>query len=128
MRRTTHLDKAVLRLLLVTGFTILISYNVIAAEFPTPAKPNTAQQDNKEQQSDKKRISTDAVKMFLNQIEIYGQIAKPQTVFILPGSDPRVDGLRIQRPFFGHIFRSVEKSALKRTRLTKKLDKDYILW
>jgi len=85
-------------------------------------------QDDKNQKSDENKVSDKDIKLFLNQIEIYGQIAKPQTVFIIPGTDPRVDGLRIDRHFFSHIFRPVEKSTLRRVRIKQGKDKDHILW
>lgn len=102
-----------------------------SAEKPLPNHPKSLplpqQQDSK--QSDQPKISDDAVKMFLKEIEIYGQIAKPQAVFIIPGTDPRVDGLRIERHFFSHIFRPVERSALHRIRNQQEKDKkDHILW
>lgn len=85
-------------------------------------------QDNNSKKSDDQTISDDDVKLWLKQIEIYGQIAKPQTVFIIPGTDPRVDGLRIDRHFFSHIFRPVEKSTLRRIRIQQGKDKDHVLW
>ncbi|MDZ7341361.1 MAG: hypothetical protein ONB27_08385 [candidate division KSB1 bacterium] len=106
-------------------------FYALSAEKPLPNHPKTLplpqQQDSK--QSDQPKISDDAVKMFLKEIEIYGQIAKPQAVFIIPGTDPRVDGLRIERHFFSHIFRPVERSALHRVRNQQEQEKkDHILW
>lgn len=106
---------------------------LLSADKPLPNHPKSLplpqaqQQDSK--QSEPPQISNDAVKMFLKEIEIYGQIAKPQAVFIIPGTDPRVDGLRIERHFFSHIFRPVERSALHRVRDQQEKDKkDHILW
>ena len=48
-------------------------------------------------------VDRKTMNVFMKQIEIYGRIAKPQTVFIIPGSDPRVDGIRIERRFFRDI-------------------------
>lgn len=48
-------------------------------------------------------------KILLDQIDVLGNLAKPQAIFILPGSDPRVDGLKIDRSFLDDIFRPVEK-------------------
>ncbi|RMD87923.1 MAG: hypothetical protein D6813_12885 [Calditrichaeota bacterium] len=49
------------------------------------------------------------LKIFLDKIEILGRVEKPQTVFILPGNDPTVDDITIDRSFFKQIFRPVEK-------------------
>lgn len=103
--------------------------NLLAGEQPLANSERLAQlQDEKNKKSDEKTISDENIKMFLKQIEIYGQIAKPQTVFIIPGTDPRVDGLRIDRHFFSHIFRPVEKSTLRNVRIKQGKDKDHILW
>lgn len=48
-------------------------------------------------------------KVLLDRIDIIGTLAKPQAIFIIPGSDPRVDGITIDRSFFREIFRPVEK-------------------
>lgn len=48
-------------------------------------------------------------RILLDKIEILGTVAKPQAIFIIPGSDPQVDGIRIDRSFFLEIFRPVEK-------------------
>ena len=133
MKKTAYLNKKfqyyfftfMLALMLISG-----NYSgLIATEKPVSNQPLSVKlQDEKNKQSDEKAISDDDVKLFLKQIEIYGQIAKPQTVFIIPGTDPRVDGLRIDRHFFSHIFRPVEKSTLRRVRIKQGKDKDYILW
>lgn len=113
-------------------FMLLISGNFFigkTAEKPLPSIPGPVPpqtQDSK--QSEQPKISDDAVKLFLKEIEIYGQIAKPQAVFIIPGTDPRVDGLKIDRHFFTHIFRPVEKSTLRNIRIKQESDKDHILW
>lgn len=92
------------------------------------ADPKEAPQQQNQNQSDSKTISKDAVKLFIKQVEIYGRIAKPQAVFIIPGTDPRVDGLKIDRQFFDLIFRNVEKSSLKSERKRAAKDKDFIQW
>ncbi len=56
----------------------------------------------------------DKVRIFLDKIEILGRIEKPQTVFIIPGRDPSVDDIHIDRSFFKEIFRSVEKDRISK--------------
>lgn len=48
-------------------------------------------------------------RMFLDKVEVLGTLAKPQALFIIPGQDPRVDGIEIDRSFFREIFRPYEK-------------------
>lgn len=71
-------------------------------------------------------VVEDAVKIFVNKIEVLGRLEKPQAVFIVPGSDPRVDDIGIDRSFFQEIFRPVERDAVRRTLSRHALD--YIPW
>ncbi|OQX96237.1 hypothetical protein B6I21_01430 [candidate division KSB1 bacterium 4572_119] len=86
------------------------------------------QQDQKPGKNNQNKISRDAVKLFIKQVEFYGQIAKPQAVFIFAGADPKVDGLKIDRQFFDLIFRNVEKSSLKHVRKRDAKNKEFIQW
>lgn len=71
-------------------------------------------------------VVEDAVKVFVNKIEVLGRLEKPQAVFIVPGSDPRVDDIGIDRSFFQEIFRPVERDAVRKTLNRHALD--YIPW
>ena len=121
--------------LLFTFFVLFVigTTNLFSAEPANTAKKNlpgeaSTMQDKKSNEINETVISNDKVKTFLKGIEFYGSIAKPQTVFIIPGTDPRVDGLKINRHFFSHIFRPVEKSTLRRVRIKQGNNKDHILW
>ena len=48
-------------------------------------------------------------KVLLDKIDVVGSLAKPQAIFIIPGSDPSVTGIAVERSFFQEIFRPVEK-------------------
>jgi len=133
MRKATYLDRQFQYWLLISLSALLLCIvnisGIIAKEKPrATARQAKILQDDKSKKPGEKSISDDDVKLWLKQIEIYGQIAKPQTVFIIPGTDPRVDGLRIDRHFFSHIFRPVEKSTLRRVRMKQGKGKDHILW
>lgn len=58
-------------------------------------------------------VKQQSVETFLEALEFFGRVEKPQTVFIIPGKDPKVDDISIDRRFFKEIFRVVEKSTLK---------------
>ncbi len=100
--------------------TFIIIQLCISCIFIFAATP----QNNNKQTS----INNKTVRTFLDKIEIYGRIAKPQTVFIIPGADPRVDGIRIERRFFSDIFRKVEKSTLRKQKKKEQRNKDHLLW
>ena len=113
---------------------ILLTLNVseiFAVEKPEPglAKTEVAKTAEATGQQDETKISNEAVKMFIKQVEIYGTLAKPQAVFIFQATDPKVDGLKIDRYFFDYIFRNVEKSSIKRVRKNQeKKNTDRIEW
>ena len=54
------------------------------------------------------------VKIFLDKIEILGRIERPQTVFIIPGKNPTVDDIQIDRSFFKEIFRTIEVDQIRK--------------
>lgn len=71
------------------------------------------------------------LKLFIDKIEVNGQLEKPQAMFILPGSTPDIDDIQIEHSFFKEIFRPVEKRGRIQTKITTdptKDRKDYIPW
>ncbi|MCG3153512.1 MAG: hypothetical protein DKINENOH_00101 [bacterium] len=67
-----------------------------------------------------------SARIFMKNIEVLGTIAKPQALFIIPGRDPKVDGIEIDRSFFRDIFRPVEKDYHPQN--TRRYLKDQTLW
>lgn len=67
-----------------------------------------------------------ASRIFMKNIEVLGTIAKPQALFIIPGRDPQVDGIEIDRSFFRDIFRPLEKDYHPPN--TRRYLKDQTLW
>ncbi len=65
-------------------------------------------------------------RMFLDKIEVLGTIAKPQALFIIPGRDPKVDGIEIDRSFFREVFRPIEKDYHPAN--TRRHIKDQVVW
>ncbi|MFQ5824267.1 MAG: hypothetical protein ACE5JB_09455 [bacterium] len=106
----------VLILCLFVSFTL----PCLAQEKNHPPQVNTDQDD---QDFEKKKES---IKLLLDKIEILGHIEKPQTMFIIPGTDPTVDDIQIDRSFFKEIFRSIEKDDFPRN--IEKLGRQHILW
>lgn len=66
------------------------------------------------------------VRIFLDKVEVLGSIAKPQALFIIPGNDPKVDGIQIDRSFFREIFRPMEKDRFPRS--TRRNPRGHIPW
>ena len=81
--------------------------------------------------SETPNIQEGEIKILLDKIEVIGELEKPQAVFFVPGTNPEIDDIRIQRSFFNKIFRTVER----RGRVISKIQtqptndrKDYIPW
>ncbi len=98
---------ALLLFLLFLGSTAALSQETKSAPRDTTRAEDDANLDKKK--SD--------VKIFLDKIEILGRIERPQTVFILPGNDPAVDDIHLDRSFFKEIFRFIDKEEYRRRAL-----------
>jgi len=66
------------------------------------------------------------VKIFLDKIEVLGQIDRPQAVYVVLGSDPRIDDIGLDRSFFKEIFRPVDRSSVRKN--VTRQSRDYIIW
>ena len=102
-----HMKKPLLLLFFFFGITVA---------FGQETKPVTKDSVQTEDDADLDKKGSD-VKMFLDKIEILGRIERPQTVFILPGKDPTVDDIHLDRSFFKEIFRFIEKEDYRRRAL-----------
>ena len=84
------------------------------------AMPSFAQEVAVKQDSIQKAVDLDLkrkksdIKIFLDKIEILGMIERPQTVFIIPGKNPTVDDIQIDRSFFKEIFRTIEVDQIRK--------------
>ena len=96
--------------------TLIIFILTIAclAQENQPAAPDTAAQEQPvvTGQQSPAQNSQDPMKLFLDNIEVTGQLEKPQAVFFIPGTNPGIDDIQIDRSFFESIFRPVEKKNL----------------
>ncbi|MDZ7266414.1 MAG: hypothetical protein ONB48_03930 [candidate division KSB1 bacterium] len=92
------------------------------------AAPDTALSAAMQDTSDTPAVDENAAsaRIFMKNIEVLGTIAKPQALFIIPGRDPKVDGIEIDRSFFRDIFRPVEKDYHPQN--TRRYLKDQTLW
>jgi len=79
------------------------------------AQEKPKQQSKKSAQSKAAGISDQAKKLFLDKIEIKGWIAKPQMVYVIPGTDPKVDDIVIDRSFIDEIMKPLDKDTFERT-------------
>lgn len=116
--------------LIFTIFFLSISgVGITAQEIKT--KKNTAQNPPQDGQSQETTIGDGAIRLFMDKIEVLGRLEKPQAVFIVPGNNPEVDDIRVDRAFFTEIFRPVEKSGRRGSRALRKKEerrKDFIPW
>ncbi len=73
-----------------------------------PKKPK------QQKQQPAKGVSQKAKKLFLDQIEIRGWVAKPQMVYVIPGVDPKVDDIVIDRSFIDEITKPIDKDEFEK--------------
>jgi len=107
---------------------LMLLANMVIAQ---PDKSESLQSQKNSQDPNVPVIDDQSVKIFLDKIEVIGRLEKPQAVFIIPGKNPEIDDIRIERSFFNDIFRPVEKknrSVSKVQNDTKKARKDIIPW
>jgi hypothetical protein len=90
---------------------ILLFAELPAQEASKPARPDStgvAQAALVPADSSQSEAST---RLFLDKIEVEGRLEKPQAVFIIPGVDPEIDDVKIERSFFEDIFRPIERKG-----------------
>ncbi len=104
------MNERLLQIMLMIVFVITIVAMPVFSQERVAVKQDSIQKavdlDLKTKKSD--------VKIFLDKIEILGRIEKPQTVFIIPGKNPTVDDIQIDRSFFKEIFRTIEIDQLRK--------------
>ena len=81
--------------------------------------------DKKNSKSDP-QVGDKQVRIFLDKIEVLGQIDRPQAVYVILGSDPRIDDIGLDRSFFKEIFRPVDRSSVLKA--VSRRSRDYIPW
>lgn len=74
-----------------------------------PQNPPSPSQSSTQQEEVDLTKTREKARILLDKIDVIGTLAKPQAIFIIPGSDPKVEGIQIDRSFFAEIFRPVEK-------------------
>jgi len=60
------------------------------------------------------------IKLFLKQIEVQGWIDRPQMVYVVPGVNPEVDDIMLDRSFLDEILRPLDKDKFERQKLVRK--------
>lgn len=107
------MKKAAIIILYVLGTFFLCAGFALAQtqqkKKPTQSSSSRSGQSNKQSAPDVVAKSREKARVLLDKIDVVGSLAKPQAIFIIPGSDPKVDGISIDRSFFMEIFRPVEK-------------------
>jgi hypothetical protein len=112
---------------------VVLSLGFALSAFAQAAKSTPPAADTTAAKAAQKPAAVDdgAVRMLLDKIEIEGRLEKPQAVFIIPGHNPEIDDINIERSFFNEIFRPVEKknqTVNKQAPAGKQVRKDVIPW
>lgn len=78
--------------------------------------PDTTQSEPTDTTATHPNVSDKDKRLFIEKIEIKGELEKPQAVFFLPGQTPEIDDIKIERSFFNDIFRPVQKQSVVETK------------
>ena len=78
-------------------------------------KQNTAKQ--------KAAPGKEQLKLMLDQIEIRGWIERPQTILVVPGVNPEVDGIGLDRSFVNEIMRPLDKDKFEKQKTRRRKEK-----
>lgn len=68
----------------------------------------------------------ESFKLMMDAIEVRGWIEKPQTVFVVPGINPEVDDIILDRSFANEILRPLDKDKFEKQKVRKR--KTVIPW
>ena len=102
--------KTIFNLLVILFFCGSFNVIVFAQEKKTSTSAN-------KQEKTKKR---ETLKLLMDQIEVRGWIEKPQTIFVVPGVNPEVDDIILDRSFVNEILRPLDKTKFERQNVKRK--------
>ena len=60
------------------------------------------------------------LKLLLDQIEIRGWVERPQIVYVVPGINPKIDDIILERSFIYEILRPLEKDKFEKQKIKKR--------
>jgi len=98
-----------------TGFFIgilIIFFISIVSELQAQEKLQSQQNVIQDTSKVNKRI-----KLLLRQIEVRGWIEKPQMVYVVPGVNPEIDDILLDRSFLDEILRPLDKEKFEKQKL-----------
>ena len=67
-----------------------------------------------------------SLKLLLKHMEIEGWVEKPQMVYVVPGINPKVDDIVLERSFLDEILRPLNKDEFEKQNAIRR--KSNILW
>ena len=117
--------------LFIVAWVLLVIGSPVLAQKADDEKKQDKSSEQEQQTEQEPEIKDEELKIFIDRIDIIGELEKPQAVFIIPGKNPEIDDIRIQRSFFNNIFRKVERKGKIITKIQtepSKERKDYIPW
>lgn len=84
-----------------------------------------AQEKSKKQNTTKQKTAPqkEQLKLMLDQIEIRGWIEKPQTILVVPGVNPEVDDIGLDRSFVNEIMRPLDKEKFEKQKIRRRKEK-----
>ncbi len=103
--------KIILTLRCVLLFTVFMITSLQAQTVPDSVKTETVQDSTKKERS---------FKLLLDQIEIQGWLEKPQMVYVIPGLNPAIDDIILERSFLVEILRPLQKDRFEKQKILRR--------
>jgi len=92
---------------LLTGLICLFTVKLFAQGVPIDSTSAQSDQTKKEA----------ALRLLLDQIEVKGWIEKPQMVFVVPGVNPEIDDIVLDRSFLNEMMRPLDKDQFEKQKV-----------
>lgn len=103
--------KVIIPFLAIIFFTTALLTNVNAQTKPDSIKTATVQDTSAKEQN---------LRLLLDQIEIQGWLEKPQMVYVVPGLNPEIDDIILERSFINEILRPLRKDKFEKRKIRKR--------
>jgi len=98
-------------------FGLFMASNVKAQVKPLPGQVQAEQDTTQKQKS---------LNILLQQMEIRGWVEKPQMVYVVPGTNPKIDDIVLERSFIDEILRPLDKDKFEKQQILTQ--KNVIPW
>ena len=93
---------------------------ISAGQSPTFSQERKSKSSSRSfQQQESEKLSPESVKILLDKIDVRGWIEKPQMVYVVPGVNPEIDDIVLDRSFLDEIMKPISKEDFEKQKFAK---------